>query len=204
MTHIPGISIETLLFNFNSALDSVRSKVNDKFPRHEWYRSLVDAFRACLGDEDDQQTSVIWFALRFLDILWSILFGKMAGPSPWRIILYQISRLNRNGISDRTINLNHLKTSVEHDEDAIENIIRQAVGEYSPMMVPVVDISPRNQRIHAERSQAESCLRELGENDTTLGYESASNNTAQGRDHECRFERVDWEWETDRSSQVSD
>ncbi|KAI2464799.1 hypothetical protein F4781DRAFT_411618 [Annulohypoxylon bovei var. microspora] len=132
----PGISLETR-FDFKSALDSIKSQVHEKIPPHEWHRSLSDAFRTCLkGNNEDQWTSILWFTLQFIDILWNIMFGKMTGPSPWRQTLNKVSRSKPNGNHDKSIDLNYLKTTMDQGIDTIENIIQQTVRSYFPMTIP--------------------------------------------------------------------
>ncbi|KAI1479625.1 hypothetical protein F4774DRAFT_425772 [Daldinia eschscholtzii] len=142
----PGISKVSLTFtdiNFVEAFDFIKGKLSDEFLRDHWQSTLGEAMRACYRiDHTDYDVLDSWLAINFLDILWSLLFGKTAGLSPWNHLLRDLAERGSNGSGDHTMDISSITDSLSFYPKNAEKIIRQEFKRIGPIRVFIQTTSP--------------------------------------------------------------
>ncbi|KAI0138551.1 hypothetical protein F4776DRAFT_618873 [Hypoxylon sp. NC0597] len=123
-------------FDFRKAFNFIKGKVSDEFIREHWHRSLLDASRMCRICELDhwKNISLSWYSIKFLDVLWDLLFGRTTGPSPWHHFLSGLPWHKLNGITDRTI-----PTDLFNNAPGFSEITIQGLFKYLPMKLVMPD-----------------------------------------------------------------
>ncbi|KAI0834817.1 hypothetical protein F5Y06DRAFT_277973 [Hypoxylon sp. FL0890] len=117
-------------FNFMKALDFIKGKLSEEFLREQWSDTLVDV--ACTF-RNQSKVSVCWYAIRFLDVLWDMLFGRTNGPSPWKHFLGELEPLKSNGSADQIISYFYVRDALICIPTKAEEIICENLSKYFPM-----------------------------------------------------------------------
>ncbi|OTA85082.1 hypothetical protein M434DRAFT_400246 [Hypoxylon sp. CO27-5] len=114
-------------FDFSAAFNFIKGKVDDEFIQYHWQNSLMEASRIC-DPNSNTYVSVCWYSIKFLDALWSLLFGKTNGPSPWEHFLGGLQWNEQNGSADHTMVIFRFIHSPGSAEPAIQGLFK-----YFPM-----------------------------------------------------------------------
>ncbi|KAI1373413.1 hypothetical protein F4677DRAFT_429553 [Hypoxylon crocopeplum] len=145
-TSPPGFGAEVVVqtvFEFSIALDFVKKKLHNDSLRDHWADSIADAVDLCIDQRSyvHLSTSMSWFSIKFLDVLWSLLFGRIAGLSPWDNSFAKLKRKETNSSDDELINPRDLSRRISSRRRDAETIVRNFMERY-PTKIRIPEIVP--------------------------------------------------------------
>ncbi|KAI1805872.1 hypothetical protein F4811DRAFT_202958 [Daldinia bambusicola] len=120
-------------FDFAKAFHFVKGKLSPEFVRDFWLVSVADASRGCYINY--RKVSICWFCVKFLDVLWCLLYSRTAGPSPWYHLLEGLNVTKPNGTADGTLDLVTLNRNIYDKPQDAEDILHSELDEFFPMKI---------------------------------------------------------------------
>ncbi|KAI1643405.1 uncharacterized protein F4817DRAFT_349838 [Daldinia loculata] len=141
-------------FDFTKAFNFIKEKLSPEFVQEYWLVSVADASRGCYIS--CRKVSICWFSIKFLDVLWCLLFSRTAGPSPWYHLLDGLNVTKPNGTADGTIDVVTLNRNIFEKPNDADVIMHQELDEFFPMKIAMpenITLTPLTG--HSKRSAAD-------------------------------------------------
>ncbi|KAI1781440.1 hypothetical protein F4818DRAFT_399032 [Hypoxylon cercidicola] len=134
MVSPPGVKATFLEFDFLEAFDFISKEADHLVLGDAWERSIADAVIACHSEERTSLVPAYQFAFRFLDVLWGLIFGRTAGPSPWS---EWRAETPSGEDKKRTVNVKYLHQRVERHLDTAEGAVQNELRRFTPTVMSV-------------------------------------------------------------------
>ncbi|KAI8963548.1 hypothetical protein F5Y11DRAFT_319055 [Daldinia sp. FL1419] len=120
-------------FDFSKAFNFIKERLSPEFIEKYWLVSVADASRGCYTSS--RKVSICWFSVKFLDVLWCLLFSRTAGPSPWYHLLDGLDVAKTNGTADGMIDVVALNRNIFNRPADAETIMHDELDEFFPMKI---------------------------------------------------------------------
>ncbi|KAI2613274.1 hypothetical protein GGR54DRAFT_330900 [Hypoxylon sp. NC1633] len=146
-TPAPGVTTEVLtiaVFDFPTAFEVVKNRLDGTLSEH-WLEAVSEAVALCdhliRADSPSRSTvSACWFSIKFLDLLWRMLFGRASGSSPWFNMLDGLKSRETNGSADFTINIHELCRQVYREPELAEFTVLDFMDGCFPMKILMPEV----------------------------------------------------------------
>ncbi|KAK6953205.1 hypothetical protein Daesc_005505 [Daldinia eschscholtzii] len=151
---VTNIVLHFTEFDFTKALSFIKGRLSPEFVKDYWLVSIADASRSCHISR--RKVSICWFSVKFLDVLWCLLFSRTAGPSPWYHLLDGLNMTKPNGTADSTIDVVTLSRNIFKNPQDAETIMHGELDEFFPMKIAMPEnITPAPSTGNSKRPAAD-------------------------------------------------